>query len=558
LHLFRRETTTWMSQALGACALYIAALAPLGDRQASAQTSLAAQTVVATGNSPPSSMFDGLFATVALSSRFPDGKAWADAQPVDAPAVIMEDYRRLSPQDDDALRQFVDTHFALTGMASASTPPVGLPMREHIESLWPILTRESVTPPPYSSLLRLPHPYVVPGGRFTEIYYWDSYFIMLVFGPRQADVQRQMVDNFAYLIRTYGHIPNGNRTYYLSRSQPPLFFKMVELTDPLHPRRAFARYLPELRAEHRWWMSGEARATIQHPAGHTVRLPDGSILNRYWDNRDVPRDESYRADTVAAAGTADRRVIFRNVRSAAESGWDFSSRWFADGAHLRTIRTTEIIPPDLNSILYGLEQAIADGCAETRDRVCASEFSRRAAARAKAMRAYLWNGRTGLFDDYSWRDRRLVGNISAAALYPLFFRIATASEANRVADTVEHQLLKAGGLVTTNLTTGQQWDSPNGWAPLQWISVNGLRNYGKSRLAELIARRWLGTVSKVYGQTGKLLEKYDVVTPRPGGGGEYQLQDGFGWTNGTTVALMNLYPDALTAAQSVAPPARQN
>jgi alpha,alpha-trehalase len=103
-------------------------------------------------------------------------------------------------------------------------------------------------------------------------------------------------------------------------------------------------------------------------------------------------------------------------------------------------------------------------------------------------------------------------------------------------------LLETGGLVTTNRATGQQWDAPNGWPPLQWIAVTGLRDYGQPKLAETIAKRWLALVTEVYASTGKLLEKYNVVTLMPGGGGEYPLQDGFGWTNGVTVGLFKLYP----------------
>ena len=495
-------------------------------------------------HAPPSVLFGPLFDRVALSERFPDGKSWADATPIAPPASIMRDYRRLSPKTNEALRHFVDARFILdSGAPAMRKPPTGLSLRAHIESLWPILRRKSAGAPQYTSLLQLPHPYIVPGGRFTEVYYWDSYFTMLGFGAAQNTTRRHMVDNFADLIRRFGHVPNGNRTYYLSRSQPPFFFKMVELTDPANPRRAYARYLGALRAEHRWWMKGETQVKAGSPAGRVVRMPDGSILNRYWDDRDAPRDESYKADVQVAAGAPDKRRVFRDLRAAAESGWDFSSRWLTDAANLSTIRTGELVPPDLNSILFGLERAIAQGCAELKDRGCIAEFRGRAAARERAMRTFLWNGQSGLFDDYSWRSGRRAGNVTAASLYPLFFGMATRHEAERIADTVERELLKPGGLVTTNRTTGQQWDSPNGWAPLQWVAVQGLRSYGHDRLAEAVARRWLGTIATVYAGTGKLLEKYDVVTPRPGGGGEYPLQDGFGWTNGVTIALLKLYPD---------------
>ncbi len=145
--------------------------------------------------------------------------------------------------------------------------------------------------------------------------------------------------------------------------------------------------------------------------------------------------------------------------------------------------------------------------------------------------------------------RAQVPRISAATLYPLFAGLAAKPQALGVAAAVSRDLLMAGGIVTTPLLSGQQWDAPNGWAPLQWIAVSGLRQYSIMPLAQTIACRWVLIVRRVYGESGKLMEKYDVqVTGRPGGGGEYPLQDGFGWTNGVMRRLMALYPE--TAAQS--------
>jgi alpha,alpha-trehalase len=274
-------------------------------------------------------------------------------------------------------------------------------------------------------------------------------------------------------------------------------------------------------------------------------MPDGAILNRYWDDRDAPRDESWRLD-VETARSAQGQPIYRDIRAAAESGWDFSSRWFRDGRTLATIRTTTIVPPDLNSLLYGLERAIAAACLHRRDDRCAEEYRRRADRRASAIRKYLWNADTGVFDDFDWNDGRLLGNISAATYFPLFCGVATRKQARRVARRGESELLKSGGIAATNRLTGQQWDAPNGWAPLQWVAVQGLRNYGEDARAKKIATRWLATVSRVYRTTGKLLEKYDVETALPGGGGEYPLQDGFGWTNGVTLGFRRLYPQTST------------
>jgi alpha,alpha-trehalase len=153
------------------------------------------------------------------------------------------------------------------------------------------------------------------------------------------------------------------------------------------------------------------------------------------------------------------------------------------------------------------------------------------------MRHWLWDEHDGIYRDFDWRSGRLSPVASAATLYPLFTGAAAAQDAPRIAAFVRANLLAPGGLATTTLRTGQQWDNPNGWAPLQWVAVAGLRRYRQTALADEVACRWLATVRRSYGESGKLVEKYDVAEVRPGGGGEYPLQDGFGWTNGVTRRL---------------------
>ncbi len=492
---------------------------------------------------PPSLLFGDLFRAVAESGLFQDFKSFADATPRQPPAVILAAYHANHPTSRNALRQFIETKFRFDrDQNAAPPPPPGLPLLGHIGRLWLHLTENSQNPPPYSSALPLPKPYVVPGGRFHELYYWDSYFTMLGFGKAQKQLRQDIIADFVAELHRYGHIPNGSRSYYLSRSQPPFFFKMVALTDPGREADAYAHFLPELKLEYGYWMADAETVAPGHALRRVVRMPDGSLLNRYWDDRDAPRDEVWPVDVHNARSTAEPAPEFyRNVRAAAESGWDFSSRWFADGRNLGTIDTTAIVPPDLNSILYGLERAIAEGCRQNGDERCARDFAAKAEARRAAMNKYLWNGT--VFDDYRWTDGRRLEHISCAAYYPLFFGVATPDQARKTEEAGTAYLLKQGGLAATAASTGQQWDAPNGWAPLQWIAVVGLRNYGETATARTIACRWLANVSRAYSNTGRLVEKYDVVNRKPGGGGEYKLQDGFGWTNGVTAALARLYPD---------------
>jgi alpha,alpha-trehalase len=495
---------------------------------------------------PPQVLFKDLFIAVQTAQIFPDGKAFPDAVPDAAPDDILKQYHAERPDSPAALKQFVDAHFVVPAQVTgAPSPPDQVSIAAHIDGLWNQLTRSSTTVPPYSSALALPQPYVVPGGRFREIYYWDSYFTMLGLAESgRQDLVTGMVRDFAYLIDTFGHVPNGARTYYLSRSQPPFFFAMVGLISLKDPAAAFAQYLPQLRREYAFWMEGAQGLRPGMSHRRVVAMPDGSVLNRFWDDRDTPRDESYREDTELAR-TSQRPTpqLFRDIRAAAESGWDFGSRWFADGHTRATMDTTEIVPVDLNSLLFGLENAIRAGCERSGDETCALEFKRRAAARRNSVERYLWDASQGAYLDYRWTRKSRMPLVSAATLYPLFASLASGSEAAAVAKTATRELLKAGGIVTTTLETGQQWDSPNGWAPLQWIAISGLRNYGQTQLAAAIACRWMANVNEVYRHSGKLVEKYDVITTgRSGGGGEYPLQDGFGWTNGVMRKLIALYP----------------
>lgn len=318
---------------------------------------------------------------------------------------------------------------------------------------------------------------------------------------------------------------------------------MVSLLYPDDPSRGFAEYLEALKIEHAFWMAGQNRLQSERASAHTVLMPGGEVLNRYFDSRDVPRDESYIYDVETASGAPRAGpVIYRNLRAAAESGWDFSSRWFAPQGDLSTTLTLDIVPIDLNALLYGLEMAISHGCARADEKICARNFQQKAQNRARAIRKYLWFDEGGYFVDYDFRADEQRQQLTAATIYPLFFGVADAFEAKQTAKAVRGSLLQEGGIVTTLRASGEQWDAPNGWAPLQWLAVRGFATTGSERLAETIARRWVKTVARGFCESGKLVEKYNVVSPEPGGGGEYPTQDGFGWTNGVTIALLEQFP----------------
>ena len=504
-----------------------------------------AATAVAADVKTPAEIYGELFERVQLERIYPDSKSFVDALPIKPPEQVLAEYRQARGRADFDLRKFIAAHFTPPPQAGADYHTVpGQDVREHIDALWKVLERKPEDQRPYSSRLALPHRYVVPGGRFNEIYYWDSYFTML--GLEESgrhDLTVSMLDNFAWLIDQVGHVPNGNRTYYLSRSQPPFFAAMVELVALRDGDAAYRKYLPQLRREYEFWMEGAAGLAPGAAHRRVVRLHDGTLLNRYWDDRDTPREESYRED-IATAKASGRPAaeVYRSLRAAAESGWDFGSRWLADGKTLETIHTTDFLPPDLNSLLYQLELTITKACEVTADAACVKDMRTRAAARKAAVEKVLWNSAAGAFTDYDWRARKLGDKVSAATLYPLYFKLSDRERARTIAETVRAKLLQPHGLATTTSNTGQQWDAPNGWAPLEWIAIGGLRNYDQEALAGTIAQRWVAKNLQVYRSTGKLVEKYDVTGSAAGGGGEYPLQDGFGWTNGVLRKLLVLYP----------------
>lgn len=492
----------------------------------------------------PDESLGGLFADVQNTKVYDDGKTFVDLMPRRRMRTIQQEYLIEKADPNFDLRDFVSRHFYKYGPYDATykTNPSMTP-REHIAELWHVLERKNRRD--RGSLLALPHPYIVPGGRFSEQFYWDSYFIMLgLAADNRWDVIEGMLKNYCYLLRKFGFIPTANRTYFLSRSQPPFFSQMVRLLAKHKGHYVLVEYLPYLLIEHRFWMKGRTKlAKAAHKAyARVVEMPNGVLLNRYYDNKTTPRPESLHEDTITVEGARTRESsrMYLHLRAAAESGWDFSSRWFKDPQDLHTIHTADIIPVDLNCLLYQLETTIMEAYQILKQPLLARRFHLAAERRQKAIQAYCWDEKQQFFVDYNFHLAKPTGQLSLAAVFPLYARIATAKQAAAVAQRLRHDFLQAGGLVATLIDNGQQWDAPNGWAPLQWVAIEGLRNYGYHQLADDIKSRWVSVNTKIFKQKGKLVEKYNVIdTAELGSGGEYPLQDGFGWTNGVLAALLN-------------------
>lgn len=496
------------------------------------------------------SFFDSqLFKDVQMQHVFSDCKTFADAIARVNWQSACKSYEQLAPLTNTQLSEFVNAHFITSPVLAMGTEADTSSVKHYIDSLWSGLRREADTPK-QDSLLALKHRYIVPGGRFQEIYYWDSYFTALgLIDADKGDVVEDMLLNFVDLINDYGCIPNGNRRYYLSRSQPPVLALMVELLwEHTHSKSLNTQWLAmcvaALEKEYIFWMQ-DAQLLSSDLLGskRVVRMPCGGVLNRYWDDVSEPRAESLREDLALAQGLAKEQKsdFYRNIRAACESGWDFSSRWLGESNLLSSIQTTDIVPIDLNCLMYNLENQLSKFFQLLGNSEQAEHYQLLASNRKALINAYLWNEPTGFFVDYNCRTTTQSPILSAAATTALFVNLASNDQAIKVATILANEFLKEGGIVTTITQTSQQWDSPNGWAPLQWFAVKGLNNYGITQLSTHIMQNWVNMVEQNFAVNKCLLEKYNVCTPAVlASGGEYQVQQGFGWTNGVTARFYKL------------------
>jgi alpha,alpha-trehalase len=497
---------------------------------------------------PPDKIYGELFVEVQMQKIFPDGKTFVDCIPKRKPSDIMYDYGMQKGSKFD-LKKFVEDNFEIPQPVTANyKSDTSEDVVTHIKKLWTVLKRNPDKEVEGSSLLPLPYPYIVPGGRFREVYYWDSYFTMLGLKESgEVKMIRDMVSNFAFLLETYGHIPNANRTYYLGRSQPPFFSCMVELLAGIQGDSIFQLFLPAMEKEYQFWMDGSDKLKAGESFRRVVRLKNGDLLNRYWDDALVPRQESWREDYLTTEKSGRNKIeMYKNLRAAAESGLDFSTRWFADNKSITSIQTTDILPVDLNSLMYHMEWTIARAKQINGDYAGAKLFREKAIHRSALIKKYFWNNALSYFTDYQFKTQTQLSMITPAGLYPFCFINDNPDYfsllGKKVSAVVEETLLKPGGFVTSRNESGQQWDAPNGWAPLEWMMIWGLDRCGQKNMATLAAKRWIALNIRVYKHTGKLMEKYDVMDiNKEAGGGEYAGQDGFGMTNGVLMKLISIY-----------------
>lgn len=490
-----------------------------------------------------------LFKDIQMSGIYEDSKTFVDLLPLKSNTELISLYEKEKIASDFDLNAFVVENFKTNSLESMEfVTDTTKTMYEHISSMWGKLTRKPDAVFAHSSRIALPYEYVVPGGRFQEIYYWDSYFTMEgLMANGQERLATNMVKNFSHLIDSIGFIPNGTRNYYLSRSQPPFYTLMVDALSR-KDSMLLIEYLPTVVKEYKFWMSGasELNSSLK-TKNHVVQVNSNTTLNRYWDKKNTPRPEAYKEDVHLASElktVAEKEALYVNLRAGAASGWDYSSRWYGTDDDFSSTTSTTILPIDLNCLLYFMEMKIAEGYGLKGEKENQTKYEEKANARKAALQTLFWNQELEFFMDYDFKLNTTTDELTLAAIYPLFFKVASESQAKGVRNRIMSDFLKEGGLLTTLKNTGQQWDAPNGWAPLQWVAVNGLLNYGYDQEAKEIMERWLRLNEQVYKNTGKMMEKYNVVdTSLISGGGEYKTQDGFGWTNGVALGFRKILND---------------
>ena len=374
----------------------------------------------------PDERYGELFDSVMVKKLFEDSKIFLDKVPTMSTDSLMALYKEEHKKQGFNWQSFVNQVFISPKTESPpyKTRPTDA-IEDHITALWSVWTRaaDSAT---LGSILPIPKPYIAASGQSRELTYGDSYFIMLgLQAAGRVDMIENMVENFAFLINTGGHIPSSNRTYGTSHSSPPFFACMVQLLADLKGKEVLGQYLPQLEKEYNYWMEGAENPAPKDLVTHLhVVQMDRNTLNRYNDRVEKPRPDFFQSDKIMAqTGIRPQSETYRYIRAAAESGWNFSSRWLEDGKSTNTINTGEIVPVDLNALMYNLELTISRAKIVLKKYDEATEWEKKASKRRDAMMRYCWAESKGMFFDFNAQKYKQTSVVSAAAAYPLYFNI---------------------------------------------------------------------------------------------------------------------------------------
>uniref|UniRef100_A0A8R1TJI9 Trehalase n=1 Tax=Onchocerca volvulus TaxID=6282 RepID=A0A8R1TJI9_ONCVO len=517
-----------------------------------------------------------LLAAVNIHQLYPDSKIFVDMPMKFDPELVQAEFDRrfggyeLQNINRSALQSFVDEYFEQTGNELEDCelegwiehPPRLMMIQDpllqdwalKLNQIWKVLCRKMKPEnPKRTSLIHVPEEFIVPGGRFREFYYWDAYWIvkgLAVCGLHNAI--KKMITNFVSVVDRYGFVPNGGRIYYLGRSQPPLLIPMAyeyyELTNDLE---FINQILPSLIKEYEFWQNNRAINVSDHKG-------DVYTVFYYHSKTNVPRPESFFVDIVHASrlSAQERPKFYMDIASAAESGWDFSSRWFKDNRNIETIETTDVIPIDLNAFICWNLDILQYLLRHAGNFKKSKTFREKREILRRAMLQIFYNNTEGAWFDYNLRTKSHNLNFYPSIAVPLFGECYQPLNQARPQKIVNF-LNKTGvydypGGVPTSLIrdTNQQWDFPNGWSPTNHMIIEGMRKSSNPIVQEQayrLAKKWVLGNYKVYSKTSYMWEKYNVIgnVPQKGSGGEYSVQDGFGWSNGVILDLLTTYFDRM-------------
>ncbi|XP_014607616.1 PREDICTED: trehalase isoform X2 [Polistes canadensis] len=526
---------------------------------------------------------------IQMASIYPDSKTFVDMKMKNSPEKTLALFREFMNRTDEMptkseIEQFVnDTFDPPASEFEEWNPTDWIPNPKFLQNIndpeyrkfasdlneiWKMLGRKmkddvKLNEEQYS-IIYVPNPVIVPGGRFREFYYWDSYWIIKgLLLSEMYQTARGMLSNFATIVDKIGFIPNGGRVYYKMRSHPPLLIPMVEeYLQVTNDNRWLKDNFWLLEKEFQFWITNR-----------TVEVEKDGIrytLARYHEESSGPRPESYREDvqTSQSFRTAEEKDnYYAELKTAAESGWDFSSRWFIlDGTNkgnLSNLKTRYIIPVDLNAILYRNAVLLSKYSQRMGNATKEAYYSTIADEWKKAVTAVLWHDEVG-----AWLDYDIMNEIKRDYFYPTnilplwtyCYDFTKREEyVSKVLKYLEKNqiMLNKGGIPTTLEHSGEQWDYPNAWPPLQYfiiMSLNNTQDPWAQRLAYEISERWVRSNYKAFSATTHMFEKYDAtVSGGYGGGGEYEVQLGFGWSNGLAMILLDKYGQTLVADDKFTP-----
>uniref|UniRef100_A0ABI8A1J3 Trehalase n=1 Tax=Felis catus TaxID=9685 RepID=A0ABI8A1J3_FELCA len=492
---------------------------------------------------------------VQMAKLYQDDKQFVDMPLSSTPDRVLQHFRELAARHNHSiptplLRAFIQERFQAAGRElqpwtpkdwkdSCQGPPP--PNRPACSGLHTVGVKpEVLSHPEQFSLLYSEHPFVVSGGRFVEFYYWDSYWVMEgLLLSEMPETVKGMLQNFLDLV--YGHVPNGARVYSLQRSQSPL------LTLMMH---SYVDNIETLALELDFWT--EHRNVSVSSGGKSF------ILSHYSVPYGGPRPESYSKDgEVRHLG--DQEALWAELKAGAESGWDFSSRWLVKGPNpnlLSSIRTSKLVPVDLNAFLCQAEELMSDFYSRPGYDLQATKYRNMREQLLAAMKAILWNEENGAWFDYDLENRRKNLEFYPSNLSPLwsgcFSDPGVVDKALKYLE--DSQILTYQyGIPTSLQKTGQQWDFPNAWAPLQDLVIRGLAKCPSPHSQEVafqLAQNWIRTNFEVYSRKSAMYEKYDISNG--GQPGPFLSPEGFGWTSGVVLMLLDRYDDRLSSGTQTA------